>query len=302
MKEGVRKYRMLRAGRIAVSLLMLAGVTAAVATGYATVLCRMQIVPALMSCAVLWLAAWVAVTSLFGRVYCSSVCPLGTLQDLLIYVSRRRRRGFFYRAPRTALRWCVVAVALGAALLGFGGVTSLLDPYGAYSRMVVYLAMPAVKPVAVSLAAGGVAALTLVAVAVCALLRGRDICTSVCPVGTLLGALSRYSLYRMDIDTDRCVGCGECVRRCKAGCIDPASHTVDVSRCVVCFDCTAVCPGSAITYRRGRYRLRMPMLEVAAGAELGCRAPLRPVTDLPVAGSGGCHREASDGTPASQSE
>lgn len=272
--------RWMRVARIVVSLAMLAGVTAAVATGYATVLCRMQIVPALLSCSGLWLVAWVAVTALFGRVYCSSVCPLGTLQDLFIAVSRRRRRGFFYRAPRTALRWCVVAVAAGAALLGISLVTSLLDPYATYARMEVYLALPLVRPVAVSLLAGAVAGVTLLAVALCALLAGRTICTSVCPVGTLLGALSTYSLYHMDIDTDRCTGCNRCVRRCKAQCIDPSSHTVDVSRCVVCFDCVAACRDGAITYRRGRHRLRMPMLQPVGGAgSAGCDAPAAAKTE-----------------------
>ena len=79
-------------------------------------------------------------------------------------------------------------------------------------------------------------------------------------MGTLLGAVSRYSLYHVDINTDLCTGCNLCVKRCKASCINPADHTVDLSRCVVCFDCTAACPSDAITFRRGRHQLKMPLL------------------------------------------
>lgn len=274
-------YRIARWARIAVSLTVLTGITAAVAAGYDTWLSRMQIVPALMACTGVWLALWAAVTALAGRVYCSSVCPLGTLQDLFIAVSRRRRRGFFYRTPRAALRWCVTGAAAVAAALGLSVVVSALDPYSAYTRIVTCLALPAVKAVAVSLTAAATAGATLAAVAWISLTRGREICNTVCPVGTLLGALARYSLYHVDIDTDKCTGCGLCVSKCKAGCIHPSDHTVDLSRCVVCLDCLTDCPNSAITFRKGRHQLKMPMMEALGGARpTACSRPdngIRPV-------------------------
>lgn len=259
-------YSMARLGRIAASLAVLAGITVAVAMGYDTWLSRMQIIPALLACTGVWLALWAAVTALAGRVYCSSVCPMGTLQDLFIAVSRRRRRGFFYRVPRTGLRWCVAAATGIAAVLGLSVVVSAVDPYSAYARMVTCLALPAVKAAAVSLTAAATAAATLALVAWISLTRGRELCNTICPVGTLLGALARYSLYHVDIDTDKCTGCGLCVSKCKAGCIHPSDHTVDLSRCVVCLDCLTDCPNSAITFRKGRHRLKMPMMEALGGA------------------------------------
>ncbi len=68
------------------------------------------------------------------------------------------------------------------------------------------------------------------------------ICNTLCPVGTILGCVSRNSAMRIDIDTDRCIQCRRCEHVCKAECIDMQSHVVDMSRCVVCFDCLPCAP------------------------------------------------------------
>lgn len=264
-------FRRARAVRIVVSVGALVAVTAAIAMGCGSWLLRMQIVPALLACSGIWLAVWVAVTALVGRIYCSSVCPLGTLQDIFAALTRRLRpQGYFYRPARPALRWCMVVALAAAAVFGQSVVVGLLDPYSDYARIVNYLLMPAVRPVTFTLAGLLVAFLTLAVTAFFSIRGGRTLCNTVCPVGTLLGALSRYSLYHVDIDTDKCVGCGLCTARCKAHCIDPGAHTVDLSRCVVCFDCLSDCPNSAITFRRGRHRLKMPMLQTVEGAQSAC--------------------------------
>ena len=242
------------------SLTVLAAITATVACGYSCWLSTWQIIPALLAGAGAWLLLWAAVTALVGRIYCSTACPMGTVQDIAARL-RRRRNGYFYSAPRPVARWSVVFAVTVAALLGISIVVGLVDPAAAYSRIVVYLGLPIIGAVAFSLGAAAVAIATLGVTAAVAMARGRLLCNTICPVGTILGALSRYSLYHIDINTDKCTGCGLCVSRCKAECIDPSAHTVDSSRCVMCFDCTAACPNSAITLRRGRHRLQIPMLQ-----------------------------------------
>lgn len=274
-------YRWLRAARIAVSLAVLATVTATIACGYSCWLSHWQIMPALLAGAGAWLLLWAAATALIGRIYCSTACPMGTLQDIAARL-RRRRRGYFYSAPLPMLRWSIVFAMLVAAMLGISVVTGLLDPAAAYSRIVVYIGRPIAGAAAFSAGAAAIACITLAATAAAALARGRLLCNTICPVGTLLGGLSRFALYHIDINTDKCTGCGLCTSHCKAECIDPSAHTVDPSRCVMCFDCTAVCPDSAITLRRGRHRLQIPMLQAVEPEATAFGKPDNAATDINI--------------------
>ena len=106
-----------------------------------------------------------------------------------------------------------------------------------------------------------IAVITAIGVVLVSWRRGRLLCNTVCPVGTVLGVGAKRSYFHIEIDPDRCINCGECERVCKAQCIKLPEKTVDTSRCVVCFDCTTVCPNQAINYKSGRYHLDMPMLQ-----------------------------------------
>ena len=90
---------------------------------------------------------------------------------------------------------------------------------------------------------------TFIILAILAMRNGRTYCNTICPVGTVLGFISRYSLFRITIDKDKCTGCSLCSRRCKAACIDYKNHRVDLSRCVACMDCIGQCKGNAIAYK-----------------------------------------------------
>lgn len=93
------------------------------------------------------------------------------------------------------------------------------------------------------------AAVTFVTLIVLAWRNGRTYCNTICPVGTVLGFFSRYSLFRPVIDTEKCNGCGLCARKCKAACIDSSKHRIDYSRCVDCMDCIDACRQGAVGYR-----------------------------------------------------
>lgn len=96
----------------------------------------------------------------------------------------------------------------------------------------------------------GVAFATLAVIGYMAWRGGRTYCNTVCPVGTVLGFFSRFSLFRPVIDTEKCVGCSLCDRKCKASCIDYKNHHIDYSRCVACMDCIDNCSQGAISYRK----------------------------------------------------
>ena len=267
---------------------------------------RIQFVPALLSANLLALLFLLLLTLVFGRLYCSVICPLGIYQDFvnwlrLRFLPRKKRRvGVFrFKPARTVLRLSFLALfvlllALGLLNVVATSLAGILDPYSAYGRMASALLGPLWRtgnnvladfaadsgsyafyevPVpAVSFAVLFVAVATLIVVTIFAIRGGRDYCNTICPVGTLLGWLSRFSLLRPVIDTDKCNRCGSCGRKCKASCIDTSAHVIDYSRCVACMDCVSNCSQGAISYSRRRRVKASEGVEKAAPADSSRRA------------------------------
>lgn len=289
MKRQMRRYRrpgaMMRMGRIVVSLLMLVMVTV-VATGLGGTLAlklgwvtRIQVFPLAVAGSVTGLVSWLLVTVLFGRLYCSWVCPLGTVQDCAARLTRtgakRRRHTYSFAEPANVLRYTVLGVVVVCMITGMAVLPALLDPMSAYGRIASELLRPVLGIAFESGSAKGIApasgwaaliaAVTLVVVGLCAIRSGRLWCNTICPVGSFLSIFSRYSFYHIDIDTDVCTNCHSCERACKAQCINVSEHQVDGSRCVMCFDCLDACPEGAIRYTYRRKRLSWPLMQKVAG-------------------------------------
>ena len=93
-----------------------------------------------------------------------------------------------------------------------------------------------------------IACVTLVVLVVLAWRNGRTYCNTICPVGTVLSFLSRFSWMKIQFDADKCKNCSLCTKNCKAACIDFKNHQVDYSRCVVCGDCIESCKFGALGY------------------------------------------------------
>ena len=237
--------------------------------GAAAVLARWQVVPAVMAVSVGTLAVLSALTLLFGRIYCSVLCPLGVLQDGVNAVAKLSSKHaavrFSYRRPRRWMRYGVLALTALLIAAGMGAAVALVDPYGIFGRVIYdglrpiaqgcnnFLALVAGdsfarEPITVSWVSAAIAFVMLAVTGIMAWRGGRAYCNTFCPVGTLLGEVSRAALFKISIDADRCVACGLCERKCKGSCIDSASHAVDPARCVVCFDCIDACPHGAISY------------------------------------------------------
>lgn len=261
-------YRSFRIARIVISLIAMAVPTWALFTGYDSVFVRMQILTALLTGVAGTLIFWALVTLIYGRIYCSSVCPMGTLMDCVSTGSRivrRARRNYHHTAPARRTRVVFLLLMFLTLFSGTTLIPTLLDPYSAYARMVDELAVRPFggmgTPTRFAIASIAVAAFTALIVIAAAWKHGRLLCNTICPVGTVLGYGSRRSYFHIEINPDLCINCGECDRVCKAQCIKLPEKIVDTSRCVVCFDCATVCPNNAITYKTGRFRLGTPMLQ-----------------------------------------
>lgn len=296
MQRKWRTGRILRVARVVVqTVFLLMCTTLLAASGWAIALklgwvAGLQLVPLVLGMSVSALLIWVALTLLFGRIYCSTVCPLGAVQDAVARIPRftrkqRLRKPYHFAPANNRLRYGALSVVVIAAAAGLTLLLALLDPYSAFARMVTSLLGPVVQlgtdggVVTASLASFAVALVTLVAIAVASWRKGRLYCNTLCPVGGTLSLISRYSFFHFDIDTDLCVNCRRCEHVCKAQCISPDDHTVDGSRCVVCFDCVDVCSENAIRYTFRHKRLSIPMLQrirtgvaTASGAQISSPA------------------------------
>ena len=207
---------------------------------------KIQFLPALLALNVVTVLALVVLTLLVGRAYCSVICPLGVMQDVISRISglrKKKKSRFSYSGEKKWLRYGILVIFVVALVAGLTPLAALLAPYSSYGRMVSSVVSPSLSPVAI------VAAVSFVVVAIMSWLGGRTYCNTICPVGTILGFFSRFALFRPIIDTSKCNSCKRCAKKCKASCIDAKNHRIDYSRCVACMDCIKNCKHGALTFR-----------------------------------------------------
>lgn len=229
-----------------------------------------------------WLAAGciavILLTLIFGRVYCAMLCPLGVLMDFSAWLAKRtgKKRKLPYHRGHPWLRVTAVAVCVIGLIAGTAVPLALLDPYSVFGKITSSTLRPVIgvanhllastswiQPVKVSPVAwitAGVAIGLFLMVVLAAVFRGRLWCNTVCPVGAVLGLISKHSLFRLQIADSACIACSMCERVCPAQCIDFRNHRIDHSRCVMCLDCVTSCKRSGIHLKAGRKSHNSPVV------------------------------------------
>lgn len=235
-------------------------------------LAKIQFLPAIMAVNVVVVVVLIALTLVFGRIYCSVICPLGVFQDLLARLNRKKNKYSYSKEVRW-LRYPVLVIFIIAGVAGVGSLFQLLAPYSAYGRIATMLFQPiwewgnnllalaaehyesyafySVDTWMRSMPVFIIAAVTLVVIFILAWKGGRTYCNTICPVGTILSFFARFSWLKIRFDADKCRNCSLCTKNCKASCIDFKTHTVDYSRCVVCGNCIEKCKFGALKYVHG---------------------------------------------------
>lgn len=234
-------------------------------------LAKIQFLPALLAMNVVVVILLLALTLIFGRIYCSVICPLGIMQDVISWIhGKQKKNRFSFSKEKKWLRYTMLVLFVIAFIAGVHALVALLAPYSSYGRIVTNLFKPlyeggnnvlasiaehfnsyAFYHVDVwikSLPTFIIAAVTFVVLFVLAWRNGRTYCNTICPVGTFLSFFARFSWMKINFDEEKCKNCGKCSRNCKAACIDYKNHTVDYSRCVVCGNCLGQCNFGALHY------------------------------------------------------
>ncbi len=293
---------MLRKLRITLAVLFMVGITlllAGIGQQWWGWMAKLQFLPSCLALNFAVIIGILLLTVVFGRIYCSVICPMGVFQDVIIWIRRQagliihringrrvkkyaaaRKAGeevgelstikrevkhFEYSRERRWVRYPVLALTVAAIAASVQVFVAMIAPYSAYGR-IVRSAAGLARGESLAPALLITAAVTLVAIVLCAWLWGRAYCNTICPVGTVLGLFSRHSLLHIKIDADKCTACGRCSRGCKSSCIDMDAHKVDYSRCVDCFDCIRRCREGAVTYGFGQPKHKAaPAAEPAAG-------------------------------------
>ncbi len=218
----------------------------------------------------------IILTVLFGRVYCSTICPLGFLQDVISYISRKFKRNkkkkkFEFLKEQVILRWILFVIPVLLFVFGFGIGLNLFDPYSIYGRIAGNYLRPiyiGINNLASSILESfqiyslfpfdiktfnlipfAITTAIFLFIAYLSFTKGRLYCNTVCPVGTILGLISRISLFKIVIEKEECLSCGVCEKDCKSSCINSDEMSVDMSRCVGCFNCLQSCPTEGIKYK-----------------------------------------------------
>ena len=271
---------MLKKLRVALAVVFWVGITlllldfTGVLHHYLGWMAKIQFLPAVLALNVGVIVGLVLLTLVFGRVYCSIICPLGVFQDAVSHLGTLgKRQPYHHKKEHPWLRYGVWVLFVVCLVAGIQVVVAFLAPYSAYGRMVQELLQPIYlwgnnllaliaervgsyafyeKEVWMrSLPTFIIALVTLGIIIALAFRGGRTYCNDICPVGTTLSFFSRFAMFRPVIDTEKCKHCKACEHHCKASCIaiGKESAQIDYSRCVDCFDCIGACKFDALKYR-----------------------------------------------------
>jgi ferredoxin len=240
-------------------------------------LLEIQLLPAILTGSGIILVVYFLLTLFFGRIYCSVICPAGILQDLFNRIScigkkkhrKKKKIRFHYHKPANRLRYVILGITAILSVAGMTELCLLFDPYSNFGRIATNIFRPVAVwinnilagilsskgvyslynvTICISTTAFISAAIAFAVFSVMVFFRGRLFCNTICPVGALLSIVSRYSLFRITFDKNKCNKCSLCEKTCKAEAIDSKNMTVDASRCITCFNCTSACNKNSLRY------------------------------------------------------
>ncbi|MBF0183272.1 MAG: 4Fe-4S binding protein [Magnetococcales bacterium] len=209
------------------------------------------------------LALLVVILTLFlGRFFCSWICPLGILNQIISHLFTFTRPADDYKQNRYQalfrVKYYLLAALLVMALFGVLQI-GLLDPIAVLTRSFVTGLWPALQWQGAGFyltqpyfLGGAAIAVMLLAIVLANRFMTRFWCRVLCPLGALLGVLSWRPLLRIRRNVDRCTDCHKCLRYCQGGC-DP-DGALRVSECHLCMNCLEQCPEGALHFGWGEPR------------------------------------------------
>ena len=236
----------------------------------------------------LWSLIILVPTLFFGRFFCGWICPMGTLQHYVGDSPSESKRGKRRIESNRYKRWQTVKYVVllaGLVAAAFGSmVIGWLDPFSLLVRSIGLSILPAFNYVvraalaplehshiAALKATGGLIHAVLgafllefrqahftqglflgvlfLAILAMSLRVTRLWCRAICPLGALLGAVSRWSVLGLHKDSEACNNCNRCLLHCQGGDDPIGSSPWRKSECLMCMNCVGSCPDHALVFR-----------------------------------------------------
>ena len=199
---------------------------------------------------VLGLAIILIIVVVFGRIYCSTICPLGFLQDISIWIGKMFAiKSKWVINSKKNLKLVRIGILVGIVVLILAGsaiAVGLIEPFTIFSRFLYFLKMLFNRLGSLSFWPVLIILTSILLVFIPALKFGRFFCSWICPVGTVMWGLSPISIFRFKINQSACNHCNKCLASCKSGAISSQTKEIDQALCVGCFNCVSVCNQSAV--------------------------------------------------------
>lgn len=232
-----------------------------------------QVIPSSIALCMGALLFWLCATFFTGRIYCSTVCPIGTFSDVFMRLRKELGKIFpkklrlqFRWKPQTRWRYHIMAFYYICLVIGIMAVPFVLEPWNIIRNASALFDPQAVSTTWTVLGTGTIVgfilgAVMLLVVFIWGFISGRDFCNIVCPIGQTMAIIDKYSLLHIEFDPDKCISCLQCEEVCRSSCIKVSERRVDNSRCVKCLDCICKCPTNAIRLQANRNRAATPLVE-----------------------------------------
>ena len=190
---------------------------------------------------------------ILGRLICGFLCPFGLIQDLLNRIPVKKVTITAHiDKPLRCLKYCILVVFVLLLPLIYTDSYGISQPYfcklicpaGTLEGGIPHLLLNSELR---RLAGGlfGWKLVLLLTVLIGAVFIPRCFCRYICPLGAFYSLFNRFSLYRMGLDKNKCIGCKKCEQICPMAV--KVTQDINAGECIRCGRCRAVCPTGSIS-------------------------------------------------------
>ncbi|MBD5393922.1 MAG: 4Fe-4S binding protein [Lachnospiraceae bacterium] len=191
---------------------------------------------------------------LLGRAVCGYLCPFGLIQELLHKIpfpKIKMWKGFLYVKYIMLVLFVILLPIVATDYMGMGkpAFCQYICPAGTLEGGIPLLL--AHEQLRQTMGPLFILKMTILFGTILgSLLIYRFFCKGLCPLGVIYGLMNKVSIYHLEVDQSKCIGCGKCSRICKMD-VDPVKKT-DSVECIRCGKCARECPRHAITIGFGK--------------------------------------------------